>query len=228
MTETTTVGSAVPERLRRGALGRPDRAERAAREAGFDRIVSDLLAGDEGAFRLAYRSINPGLTRYLGVLVGATDAEDVASETWGQVCRDLASFRGDGDGFRGWVTTIGRHRALDHLRAQGRRPRAGSSDADLRQTAAPDQVEAEALTSISTRAALDLIASLPPEQAEAVLLRTVVGLDAKSAGKVLGKRAGAVRTAAYRGLRTLEATLTTAGADAAGDTFRAAVAEGPT
>jgi len=31
----------------------------------------------------------------------------------------------------------------------------------------------------------------------------VLGLDAESAGKVLGKRAGAVRTAAYRGLRTL-------------------------
>ena len=31
----------------------------------------------------------------------------------------------------------------------------------------------------------------------------VMGLDAKSAGRVLGKRPGAVRTACYRGLRTL-------------------------
>jgi RNA polymerase sigma-70 factor (ECF subfamily) len=44
---------------------------------------------------------------------------------------------------------------------------------------------------------------LPSDQAEAVLLRAVVGLDADSAGKILGKRAGAVRTAAYRGLRAL-------------------------
>jgi RNA polymerase sigma-70 factor (ECF subfamily) len=35
------------------------------------------------------------------------------------------------------------------------------------------------------------------------MLRAVVGLDANAAGRVLGKRAGAVRTAAYRGLRRL-------------------------
>ena len=63
------------------------------------------------------------------------------------------------------------------------------------------------MEAISTDAALRLIATLPRDQAEAVLLRAVVGLDADSAGKVLGKRAGAVRTAAYRGLRTLAVRL---------------------
>jgi RNA polymerase sigma-70 factor (ECF subfamily) len=48
-----------------------------------------------------------------------------------------------------------------------------------------------------------LIATLPRDQAEAVLLRVVLGLDAEAAGQVLGKRAGAVRTAAHRGLRRL-------------------------
>ena len=56
---------------------------------------------------------------------------------------------------------------------------------------------------INRDAALALIARLPRDQAEAVLLRVVVGLDAKAAAKVLGKRAGAVRTAAHRGLRAL-------------------------
>jgi len=40
-----------------------------------------------------------------------------------------------------------------------------------------------------------------------VLLRVVVGLDAVTAAKVLGKRPGAVRVAAHRGLRTLAARL---------------------
>jgi RNA polymerase sigma-70 factor, ECF subfamily len=35
----------------------------------------------------------------------------------------------------------------------------------------------------------------------------VMGLDAESAGKVLGKRSGAVRTATYRGLRRLASRL---------------------
>jgi len=70
-------------------------------------------------------------------------------------------------------------------------------------------VEGEALGLVSTAEALQLIASLPPDQAEAVLLRAVVGLDAKTAGRVLGKRPGAVRTAAYRGLKALQKKVTT-------------------
>jgi RNA polymerase sigma-70 factor (ECF subfamily) len=131
----------------------------------------------------------------------------MASETWAQVCRDLPKFRGDGDGFRGWVTTIGRHRAMDHLRALRVRPQAVATDAVLTERAAPDEADTQALIAISTDAAMELIRALPQEQAEAVLLRVVMGLDAKSAGRVLGKRPGAVRTAAYRGLQTLAATV---------------------
>lgn len=169
--------------------------------------VQRMLDGDEDAFRAVYRAVQPGLLRYLTVLVGRTDAEDVAAEAWAQVVRDLGRFRGDADGFRGWVTTIGRNRALDLLRAQGRRPisdvpveeRSEYDDRDPRVSA-----EDETLALISTAEALRLIATLPPDQAEAVLLRAVVGLDARAAGEVLGKRPGAVRTAAHRGLRTLQ------------------------
>ena len=165
--------------------------------------VRDAQRGSSNAFRMLYRDTQPRLLRYLYTLVG-DDAEDVASETWLQVSRDLASFAGDYDGFRGWVTTIGRHRALDHLRSRGRRPPSVPVPAeDLAGLAASDDTAAGALEAVSTDAAIRLIATLPPDQAEAVLLRAVVGLDADSAGRVLGKRAGAVRTAAYRGLRTL-------------------------
>jgi len=60
-----------------------------------------------------------------------------------------------------------------------------------------------ATDNLATSAALRLIASLPADQAEAVLLRVVVGLDATTAGEILGKRAGAVRVAAHRGLKNL-------------------------
>jgi RNA polymerase sigma-70 factor (ECF subfamily) len=44
---------------------------------------------------------------------------------------------------------------------------------------------------------------LPIDQAEAVMLRAVLGLDVAAAAKVLSKRPGAVRMAAHRGLRRL-------------------------
>lgn len=166
-------------------------------------VVQRMLRGDEEAFRVVYRSMHPRLLRYLTALVGPTDAEDVASDTWAQACRDLQRFVGDADGFRGWIITIGRHRALDHLRSKGRRPISGADIADLPEPQAPDDVEGTVVETLSTQAALDLISSLPIEQAEAVLLRAVMGLDAKTAARILGRSPGAVRTAAYRGLRTL-------------------------
>lgn len=168
----------------------------------LDDEIQRMCAGDGEAFRVVYRAVHPALLRYLGVLVGREDAEDVASETWAQACRDLDRFEGDADGFRGWVTTIGRHRALDHLRRQSRRLRV---DQDLTgvEVRDPTDLEARVFESFTTEAAFALIASLPREQAEAVVLRAVMGLDAKTAGAVLGKRPGAVRMATQRGLNRL-------------------------
>lgn len=182
-----------------------DTGRTAAIDEGLTAAVHAAQRGDAEAFRVVYRAVQPRLLRYLRVLVG-DDAEDVASETWVQVVRDLGGFRGDADGFRGWAATIGRHRAIDHLRRVQRRPVTTPADALAELPAAGDTAES-ALESVSTEAALALIATLPREQAEAVLLRVVVGLDAKAAARVLGKRAGAVRTAAHRGLRRLAASL---------------------
>jgi RNA polymerase sigma-70 factor (ECF subfamily) len=184
----------------------PNSVEERNRDLHLDIAVEAAQLGDEAAFARVYRAVQPGLLRYLAVLVGP-DAEDVASETWAQACRDLGTFRGDGDGFRGWVATIGRHRALDHLRARGRRPIGSVSVEDLVALPAAEDTAGVAFESLSTAAAIALIRSLPQDQAEAVLLRSVMGLDATSAGKVLGKRPGAVRTAAYRGLKALAARL---------------------
>jgi RNA polymerase sigma-70 factor (ECF subfamily) len=158
--------------------------------------------GDEDGFRELYRAVQPGLLRYLRALVGA-DAEDVASEAWAQIARDLASFSGDGDAFRGWAATVARHRALDHLRYERRRPTVPAPVADLVEVAGRDDTAELALEVVSTDAAIALIMTLPQDQAEAILLRVVLGLDAAAAGRVLGKRAGAVRTATHRGLRRL-------------------------
>ena len=159
--------------------------------------------GDQDAFRELYRDLQPRFLRYLRTIVG-DDADDVASETWLHIARGLASFRGDSDGFRGWTATIARNRATDHLRQHQRRPRTVSLPVEeLAPLAAAEDTADSALEGISTDAALELIGRLPHDQAEAVLLRTVMGLDAKAAGAVLGKRPGAVRTAAYRGLRKL-------------------------
>jgi RNA polymerase sigma-70 factor (ECF subfamily) len=205
-------GGRAGPRVSAGVPGR-DVTHEGPRVPDLAHAVLEAQDGDPDAFRILYRDIQPRLLRYLSALVGH-DAEDVASETWLHVARDLHGFHGDSDGFRGWVATIARHRATDHLRRHGRRAQAIPVPVDeLGHLAGRDDTAASALDTVATDAALALIATLPADQAEAVLLRVVIGLDAETAGRVLGKRAGAVRTAAYRGLRKLAGHLEQTGDD---------------
>ncbi|WP_328749912.1 RNA polymerase sigma factor [Streptomyces sp. NBC_00285] len=183
-----------------GQGGQPRRVQAYDGELGA--AVTRAQDGDEASFAVAYRLVQPGLLGYLRGLVG-DDAEDVASDAWLEIARDLGRFRGDGAGFRGWTATIARHRALDHLRRQRVRPRATALEQDMLDLPGPHSTPDQALESLSTEYALDLVRGLPRDQAEAVLLRVVVGLDGPAAARVLGKRPGAVRTAAYRGLKRL-------------------------
>ncbi|MEU8673814.1 RNA polymerase sigma factor [Streptomyces sp. NPDC048560] len=159
--------------------------------------------GDEDAFRAVYRAVQPRLLGYIRTLVGDPDAEDVASESWLQIARDLDRFSGDADRFRGWAARIARNRSLDHLRMRSRRPAIGGDETELTGKPAESDTAGEAIEALSTGRTMALIAQLPQDQAEAVVLRVVVGLDAKSAAQTLGKRPGAVRTAAHRGLKRL-------------------------
>ncbi|MGW0645461.1 MULTISPECIES: RNA polymerase sigma factor [unclassified Streptomyces] len=159
--------------------------------------------GDEDAFRAVYRTVHPRLLGYIRTLVGEPDAEDVASEAWLQIARDLDRFSGDADRFRGWAARIARNRSLDHLRMRSRRPAIGGDETELATRAAESDTASDAIEALDTDRTMSLIAQLPQDQAEAVVLRVVVGLDAKSAAQTLGKRPGAVRTAAHRGLKRL-------------------------
>ncbi|WP_030903595.1 RNA polymerase sigma factor [Streptomyces sp. NRRL F-5126] len=172
-------------------------------DAELTAAVHAARDGDERAFRTVYRAVHPRLLGYVRTLVGDFDAEDVTSEGWLQIARDLGSFEGDADRFRGWAARIARNRALDHIRMRGRRPASGGDESELAGRPADADTAGEAIEAISTRRALALVARLPQDQAEAVVLRVVVGLDAKTAAETLGKRPGAVRTAAHRGLKRL-------------------------
>src|SRR5215207_3303756 len=133
--------------------------------------------GDEAGFVTIYRDVQPRLLRYATVLIGREAAEDVTAEAWLQISRDLHRFVGDIDRFRGWAATIVRHRAMDTCRA------AAPPDDERDEPVGGVDTAACTLDALSTDLALTLIAALPREQAQAVLLRAVVGLDARTAGE---------------------------------------------
>jgi RNA polymerase sigma-70 factor, ECF subfamily len=193
------------------ALHRPGPARVSRRWRSGPATVSDdhladalraAVGGDATGFAVLWRALQPGVLRYLRVVCGDA-AEDVASETWLQAARDLSTFTGDATAFRVWLFRIARHRGLDETRRAWRRREEARQEVDPA-TAVRD-VALDVIDRSGTAWALALIASLPADQAEAVILRAVVGLDVAGTAAVLGKRPGAVRVAAMRGLRRLAA-----------------------
>jgi RNA polymerase sigma-70 factor, ECF subfamily len=157
--------------------------------------------GDEAGFLELWRALQPRLLRFVRVL-GCTDPDDVASETWLQVVRDLHRFSGGPEDFRRWLFTIARHRAIDAARAQSRRP-ALPVNSGLDIFADRHLVEDQVLDGMSIRGAIAMLTRLSPDQAEAVALRVIAGLDTPDVARILGKSPGAVRVALHRGLRSL-------------------------
>ncbi|WP_239151497.1 RNA polymerase sigma factor [Virgisporangium aurantiacum] len=168
----------------------------------LDVALRSAVRGDESGFAVLWRALQPALLRYLRV-VCADAAEDVASETWLQAARDLSSFTGDATAFRVWLFRIARHRGIDDRRRAWRRREEVSEVVEPAAGEAVGDVLHDVVERSGTAWALDVISSLPADQAEAVMLRAVVGLDVAGTAAVLGKRPGAVRVAAMRGLRRL-------------------------
>jgi RNA polymerase sigma-70 factor, ECF subfamily len=169
--------------------------------AAFRDTLADAKAGDEAAFTRLFRDVQPALLRYLRLI--APDADDVAGDTWLQVVGGLGRFRGEEQEFRAWLFTIARHRAADSGRSRARRPAIPLEMTEAEQQPTASDAADQALEAVSTQAVLELIASLPGDQAEIILLRVVAGLEAREVARIVGKSPGAVRVAAHRGLRKL-------------------------
>jgi RNA polymerase sigma-70 factor, ECF subfamily len=172
----------------------------------FAAVVAAAASGKEAAFARLWRDAHPPLLRYLRVL-SVDAAEDVASEVWLEVARGMSGFQGDESAFRGWLFTLARRRCVDNWRRVARAPVRLTADHAELDASMPDSAAMGAAERLSTEWALRLIARLPREQAEAIVLRVVAGLEVAQVARILGKSPGAVRVAAHRGLRTLSGML---------------------
>ncbi len=177
----------------------------------LDALLDRARSGDEAAFAGVYRDVQPRLLRYLAVR-SADRAEDLCSETWLEVARGLAAFEGDGTSFLSWVFTIARHKLVDGVRRDARRPERlveATDELDAMAGAAAGGPDPAELTEAeeATRRAVALVRTLPPDQAEALMLRVVAEMDYVEIALLMGRSQGAVRVLAHRGLRRLARTL---------------------
>lgn len=174
-------------------------------EAQFCGVLAAAQAGAAWALIALYREFQPGILRYLKAQA-PRDGEDLAAEVWLDAAAGLGRFEGDETGFRAWLFTIAHRRLVDQRRRDARDRSLLGSLQRLEQPK-PLDCEAEVLASSGTEAALALIARLPRDQAEVVLLRVVGGLDTDEVARIVGKKPGAVRVLQHRALKRLATEL---------------------
>lgn len=172
-------------------------------DASFAATLSAAQAGGEWALEALFVQYQPALLRYLRGQVGEL-ADDVASETWLAVARGLRGFSGDADEFRAWLFTVGRHRLIDERRKAGRRPVQVSAEVTLDMPAiAPSPEDAVVSSAAGDEAVQRIVALLPADQAEVILLRVVADLSVEQVAHMLGKKPGTIRVLQSRGLKRL-------------------------
>jgi RNA polymerase sigma factor (sigma-70 family) len=128
--------------------------------------------------------------------VGRTDAEDCFQETFLAALRAYPKLSDDHN-LRGWLLTIAHRKAIDHHRANGRRP------------IPVPEVEEEAVAIELPRGdgVWSIVGALPPKQRAAVALRYACDLPHAEIAAALGCSPAAARRSLHEGMKRLRKEL---------------------
>jgi RNA polymerase sigma factor (sigma-70 family) len=163
----------------------------------FDTVLAAARTGRAAALERIFTTLSPVVEGYLR-LQGATEPEDLTSEVFIAVLRNLGSFAGDEAGFRSWVFTIAHRRLLDERRRTVRRPPPAPL-AEAPDTPAPEGVEEAVDRALATERVRELCQRLVPDQRDVLLLRLLGRLSIDEVAAMLGKSSGAVKALQRRG-----------------------------
>jgi RNA polymerase sigma-70 factor, ECF subfamily len=178
--------------------------------ADVEAILARARRGEDDALRELFRRYQPRLLRFLRGLEPSA-ADDLAGEVWLGVARRLERFEGDDTAFRTWLFAIARNRLNDYRRRAARRPRLVALDGEA--VEAPHHADPATVVAdgSSAQEAIDrMVAALPVDQAEVVLLRVVAGLPVDAVAALTGRSPGSVRVIQHRALRRLALTFSQA------------------
>jgi RNA polymerase sigma factor (sigma-70 family) len=175
----------------------------------FTSLLEAARQGSEAAWQELYDGLAPVVLGYLRAN-NAPDPEDVLSEVFLQVARDISTFDGEETGFRSWVFTIAHHRLIDARRHSARRPVDLSPEPPEPGDRADDAAE-EALARIGMEEVQRVLAAISDEQRAVLLLRVLADMSIEDVGKTLGKRPGAVKALQRRGLAAVKRELSRKG-----------------
>jgi RNA polymerase sigma-70 factor (ECF subfamily) len=187
-------------------------------EPGDDTLVAQAANGDDSAFERIVERYQARVFRLACRLTSETEAPDVLQETFLQVYRHLATFRGESQ-FKTWLYRITCNAALMHRRARARRPVESLDvflprfDADGRHRATPADLHAASRADelldqrILAEKAREMIARLPDLYRDAFVLRDLEEMSTEEVATTLGVSPAAVRQRVHRARLMLRGSL---------------------
>ena len=181
---------------------------------GDHQLIARAAGGDERAIASLY-------DRYGGVLYAVAyritgqraDAEEVVIEAFAQAWREAPRFEPSRGSVGAWLTIIGRSRALDLVRARGRRERITATAAAERPDAAPAMGDwrsdpAGTVDSAERQARVrEALAALSPPQRQAIELAYYEGLSQTEIAERLQEPLGTIKTRVRLGMQKLRDAL---------------------
>jgi RNA polymerase sigma-70 factor, ECF subfamily len=179
-----------------------------ARYGNMGTLTELAVRGQPAAIETLLRQIRPMVLRYCRSRLGRISghyhaADDVAQEVCIAVLSALPRYQDMGRPFASFVFGIAAHKVADAMRSAAR---LAIPTEDLPD--GPDDrpgPEETAVAYLEAERARALLARLPVNQRELLVLRVLSGLSAEETGNALGMSAGAVRVAQHRALARLRA-----------------------
>lgn len=176
-------------------------------EAGYARPVPEstleerFVQGDESALRAAFEA-HGGLVYTMGKRLVGDDAEDLAQQVFVAAWQGRHRFDPERGSLSSWLAGITRFKAIDHLRAQGRRVVLVAED-----HGAPAAVDA-AVDDVADRLVVNLaLAGLPTERRQVLEMAFYDDLSHRDIAERTGLPLGTVKSHVRRGLASLKAVL---------------------
>ncbi|KAA9161627.1 sigma-70 family RNA polymerase sigma factor [Amycolatopsis acidicola] len=170
-------------------------------------LVAAARTGESGAVRALLETLKPVVRRYCRARIGGRDlsylsADDVAQEACLAVLKALPRYQDRGGSFLFLVRAIAANKVADAFRVIARE-RANPVPELPEFGPVESQPETHVLNADLGAQLGSLLATLPADQQEILVLRIVVGLSAAETGAALGITAGNVRVRQHRALEKL-------------------------
>jgi RNA polymerase sigma-70 factor (ECF subfamily) len=170
-------------------------------------VARAAAGGEDGADAIAalYDELNDTVYHWVRLYIrDGHIAEDLSQEVWLKVAQNISKYR-PGTNLLGWLRTITKNTALDHLRSVQRRPSEAlyADHLELDRPRFDQSPEEYAERRVLAQAVASHLQKLRPEQRQVLILRFFDGLSPGHTAQIMGKSDGAVRTLTVRSLRKL-------------------------